>query len=127
MQKLNNLNNLLSSADYTAFWSTLHSDSSYGELTQDVAGFEDLIRVRIAATVSQSIREIDRRVLESWLDIKGENFDDFVKEECGWSVETSKVTVPINRENEARGTVVRENVKFDQFARIVRRAYEQQA
>ncbi|KAF2084541.1 ARM repeat-containing protein [Saccharata proteae CBS 121410] len=127
VQKLSILNNLLSGADYTAFWSTLDSDDLYADLIADVAGFEELMRVRIAVTVSQAIREIERPILESWLNTKGGEFDRFVSEVCGWAVEENIVKVPINKENEAKGTVVRENVKFDQFSRLIKRAYEQPA
>lgn len=124
MQKLTILNNLLSSADYATFWTTLRGDAAYASLVGDVAGFEELMRVRIAATVSQAVRGIERPILESWLDLRGEAFDSFVGGVCGWNVSGSSVEVPANKENEAKGTVVRENVKFDQFARVVRRAYE---
>lgn len=124
MQKLTVLNNLLSSADYATFWSTLRSDGAYSGLVGDVAGFEELMRVRIAATVSQAVRGIERSILESWLDLKGGAFDSFVGGVCGWEISGNDVEVPANKENEAKGTVVRENVKFDQFARVVRRAYE---
>ena len=33
----------------------------------------------------------------------------------------------MNKENEAKGTIVRENVKMEQFSRVIRRAYEQPA
>lgn len=47
---------------------------------------------------------------------------------CGWGVDAEGVvSVPVNKENEAKGTVVREEVKFEQFGRVVRRAYEQPA
>jgi translation initiation factor 3 subunit K len=127
VQKLNVLNNLLSQADYSAFWLTLDSDDLYADLVADVSGFEELVRVRIAVAVSQSVREIQRPVLESWLSLRGGEFDVFVKGICGWGIEGNTVKVPINKENEAKGTVVRENVKFDQFARLIRRAYEQPA
>lgn len=127
MQKLNVLNNLLGQASYSQFWATLDSDDLYADLVADVAGFEELIRVRIALTISQSVREIERSVLESWLGMQGESFDKFVNGVCGWEIEGTVVKVPLNKENEAKGTVVRENVKVDQFARVIRRAYEQPA
>ncbi|KAF2793364.1 ARM repeat-containing protein [Melanomma pulvis-pyrius CBS 109.77] len=127
VQKLNTLNNLLASADYAAFWATLDSDDLYADLVADVSGFEELMRVRIAATVSQSIREVEKGLLESWLNLQGNGFDHFVGSVCGWNVDGAKIKIPINKDNEAKGTVVRENVKFDQFARIVKRAYEQPA
>ena len=71
------------------------------------------MRVRIAATVSQAVREVDQSILESWLNLSGSEFEHFVGSVCGWIVEGGKVKVPINKDNEAKGTVVRENVKFD--------------
>jgi len=63
--------------------------------------------------VSQSVREIERAILEEWLDLTGEQFEQFVSEGCGFEVEGEMVKVPLNKENEAKGTVVTENVKFD--------------
>lgn len=122
------MNNLLSTADYKGFWATLRSDDLYADLTAGVSGFDELMRVRIAATVSQAVREVQREILEDWLELHGDGFDKFVGDVCGWKVESQgMVKVPTNKDNEAKGTVVRENVKFDQFSRIVRRAYEQPA
>lgn len=127
MQKLNVLNTLLGQASYTQFWSTLDSDDLYADLIADVAGFEELIRIRIALNISQSVREVEKPVLESWLGMTGAGFDKFVNGVCGWEFEGTVVKVPLNKENEAKGTVVRENVKIDQFARVIKRAYEQPA
>lgn len=114
MQRLNTLNNLLSAADYTGFWNTLRSDDTYAELVSEVSGFDELMRVRIAATVSQSVREVSRTVLEGYLELSGDQFEKFVGDVCGWSVGSDgTVKVPLNKENEAKGMVVRENVKFD--------------
>ena len=112
VQKLNILKNLIESADYAAFWSTLDSDDLYADLVADVSGFEDLMRVRIAATVSQAVREVERSILESWLNQEDKEFEHFVGT-VGWTIDGSKVKIPINKDNEAKGTVVRENVKFD--------------
>ncbi|KAH7095045.1 eukaryotic translation initiation factor 3 subunit K [Paraphoma chrysanthemicola] len=127
VQKLNELRNLLEGADYSTFWSTLDSDDLYADLIADVSGFEELMRVRIAATVSQAVREVDRSILESWLSLDGSDFEHFVGSVCGWTIDGAKIKVPINKDNEAKGTVVRENVKFDQFSRVIKRAYEQPA
>lgn len=71
------------------------------------------MRVRIAATVSSGVREVERGILEEWLDLRGGGFEKFVGEVCGWKVSGEVVEVPWNKDNEAKGTVVRENVKFD--------------
>ncbi|KAI9678520.1 MAG: hypothetical protein M1822_007463 [Bathelium mastoideum] len=125
VQKLSALNAHLCAARYDAFWATLDGDDLYADLVADVSHFEELMRVRIAAVVSQAVREVGRGTLEGWLNLQGKGFEHFVGEVCGWKVEGDAVQVPLNKENEAKGTVVRENVKFDQFTRVIRRAYEQ--
>lgn len=59
--------------------------------------------------------------------MQGEAFEKFVNGVCRWTIDGTVVKVPLNKENEAKGTIVRENVKIDQFARVIRRAYEQPA
>lgn len=71
------------------------------------------MKVRMAVVISQSMQSVDKSLLEAWLNVKDDSFDHFVKEVCGWTVEGETVNIPLNKENEARGTVVRENVKFD--------------
>ncbi|GAB7351336.1 hypothetical protein MBLNU459_g2026t1 [Dothideomycetes sp. NU459] len=124
VQKLSALHTLLNSASYDSFWSSLDGDDLYADLTADVQGFEELMRVRMAVVISQSMQSVDKSLLESWLNVQD---DKFVTEVCGWTIEGSTVNIPLNKENEARGTVVRENVKFDQFSRMIKRAYEQPA
>lgn len=108
------LNTLLSQVDYKGFWTTLDSDDLYADLIADVSGFEELMRVRIAVAVGQCCRSVERDVLEGWLNLSGGEFDRFVGEVCGWGLDTEgMVLVPVNKENEAKGTVVREEVRFD--------------
>ena len=77
------------------------------------------MRVRIAVTVGQSCREVERGVLENWLQLHGQEFERFIIEICGWGLDDTTgglggaVLIPVNKENEAKETVVRENVKFD--------------
>lgn len=97
------------------------------------------MRVRIAVTVGQGCRAVDRGVAEAWLNLKGKEFENWVGRVCGWGIRgvdgggggglegREVVEVPVNKENEAKGTVVREEVRFEQFGRVVRRAYEQPA
>ncbi|KAI5201153.1 eukaryotic translation initiation factor 3 subunit K [Aureobasidium subglaciale] len=127
VQKLNTLHSQLIGASYDQFWSSLDGDDLYADLIADVQGFEELMRVRQAIVISQTMQSVDRAVLESWLNLNGDAFEKFVKDTCGWNVEGGAVNIPLNKENEARGTVVRENVKFDQFSRMIKRAYEQPA
>jgi translation initiation factor 3 subunit K len=127
VQHLSTLHTQLTNAQYADFWSTLDGDDLYADLVADVQGFEEMMRVRIAVVVSQCMQEVGRDVLEGWLNVEGAKFESFVRDVCGWGIEGGVVKVPLNKDNEARGTVVRENVKFEQFGRMVKRAYEQPA
>jgi translation initiation factor 3 subunit K len=85
------------------------------------------MRVQIAVEISKCFREIQKSVLEDWLNLKGAELDEFLKKICSWEIKGDIVAIPPNRDNKAEGTVVRENVKFEQFSRLIRRAYEQPA
>ncbi|KAF2864197.1 eukaryotic translation initiation factor 3 subunit K [Piedraia hortae CBS 480.64] len=126
VQQLSVLHAQLKNAQYAQFWTTLESDDLYADLVADVQGFDELMRVRIAVVVSQCMQEVDRDVLERWLNLSGSKFDKFVKDICGWDVDNSgkSIKIPLNKDNEARSTTVREDVKFEQFGRMIKRAYE---
>lgn len=127
IQKLTRLSTLLESGQYEAFWSTLDSDDLYADLYSDVAGFEDLIRIRIAGEVGKAYREVDLSVLSGWLDLRGEQLNKFVQTACGWSVAGDKVKIPSNTENEAKSEIKSERVSVDSFGRLFRRALESPA
>ena len=127
IQKLTHLSTLLESAQYALFWSIIDSDDLYADLCADVAGFEYLIRIRIAGEVGKAFREIDLEVLGSWLDLDGEALVKFTTGPCGWKVERNKVLVPPNAENEAKSEVKGERVGVEMFGRVVRRGFEQPA
>jgi translation initiation factor 3 subunit K len=124
IQKLTKLNTLLESAQYESFWSTLESDDLYADLYADVAGFEDLIRIRIAGEVGKAFREIDLPVLSTWLDLRADSLVKFCQTACGWKVAGQKVEIPANAENEAKSEVKGERVGVDMFGRVIRRGYE---
>lgn len=70
--------------------------------------------MRIAMATAQAAREVDRKVLEGWINLEGEDFEAFVRNVCQWSIENGDtVVIPVNNDNEAKTTVTRETVKFD--------------
>ena len=129
VQKLAHLSSFLESAQYAQFWSTLDSDDLYADLVADVAGFSELIRLRIAAEVGKAFRSISADVLGQWLDVRNrEALDKFVVETCGWSVDDNAlVRIPPNKENETRSEVRSEHVGIEMFGRVLRRGFEQPA
>lgn len=131
MQKLAHLSTLLESAQYAQFWATFNSDDLYADLVADAAGFEELIRIRIAVEVGNAFREITAEVLEQWLDLRNRDaLEKFVTDVCGWEVvkgPQTVVKVPTNKENEARSEVKSERVGMEMFGRVIRRGFEQAA
>ncbi|TGZ83330.1 ARM repeat-containing protein [Ascodesmis nigricans] len=126
VRKLTHLNTLLESASYREFWNTYEADDLYADLVADCAGFEDTMRDMIALQTGAVAREIRTEVVSGWLNLGEEELKAF-GERLGWKVEGDVVKLPLNRENEAKTTVFRENVTFNQFQGVVKRAYEQAA
>lgn len=128
VNQLRKLNQQLEGAQYARFWATFESDDAYADLTTDVVGFEDVIRVRVAQLISHSYREISVSVLEEWLGLDDEaEVKKFVTETCGWKVEGGLVQIPKNAENEAKKTEIREDVNIDMFSRVIKRSWEETA
>lgn len=127
--KLRALNAQLEGAQYSRFWATLDSDDIYADLTTDITGFEEMIRLRIAQLISQAYREVQTSVLEGWLGLPSESeVGKFAVETCGWKVgENGLVQIPKNPENEAKKTEIREDVTVDMFSRVIKRAWEDNA
>lgn len=124
VQKLHVLSQQLEAGQYKEFWATLDSDDLYADLIADCSGFEELIRVRIAMATAQAAREVDRKVFESWINLEGEDFEQFVRNVCQWDIdEDGHVAIPVNNDNEAKTTVTRETVKFDRKFDISHQVY----
>lgn len=128
VMKLRALNAHLEGASFSRFWATLDSDDLYADLTTDIEGFEETIRLHIAQIISEAFREVQVSILEGWLGLEGnEAAEKYVVETCGWKVEGDKVLVPRNAENEAQKAEIREDVNVEMFARIIRRSWEETA
>jgi translation initiation factor 3 subunit K len=129
VSKLKALNLQLERAEYDRFWATLDSDDIYADLTTDIAGFDEMIRVRVAQLLSQAYREVQTSVLEGWLGLDSEaEVTKFVVETCGWKVaDGGVVQIPKNADNEAKKTEIREDVTVDMFSRVIKRSWEDSA
>lgn len=121
---LRDLNSALEGAQYGRFWSTLNGDDLCADLIADVSDFEESVRHKIAHLVSQAFREISLEQLGAWLGLNTEGTKKFVAEVCEWEVEGDVVKVPSNPDNEAQKAEIREDVKIDMFARVIKRSWE---
>lgn len=124
--KLRTLNSQLEGSQYTQFWSAVDGDDLCADLIADISGFEDVIRHRIAQLISQAFRELKLTHLESWLGLNEDAARKFVTDVCGWTVDgEGNIKVPSNPENEAKKSEIREDVNVEQFARVIRRSWEE--
>lgn len=123
LTKLRSLNSQLEGAQYADFWADLDGDDLCADLIADISGFEDMIRTRIVNLVSGAFREVQLSLVEGWLGLNQEKTKKFITE-AGWTVEGDSIKIPSNPENEAKKTEIREDVNVDQFARIIRRSWE---
>lgn len=111
VRKLTNLNALLESGAFREFWATFDSDDLFADLVADVAGFEETMRDAIAVQTNMVAREVKLDVILGWLNVSAEDLKELLVR-YGWTQEGDVVKIPINKENEAKTTVFRENVNF---------------
>jgi translation initiation factor 3 subunit K len=123
--KLRDLNTKLEGAQYARFWAALDGDDLCADLIADIAGFEDLVRERIAGLMSQAFRELALGDLEQWLGFNSEDKTRKFASDQGWSVEGDVVKVPRNADNEAKKSEIREDVGVEMFGRVIKRSWEE--
>ncbi|KAG5463050.1 MAG: armadillo-type protein, partial [Olpidium bornovanus] len=111
--KLVAMRDLLETARYRDFWKFLSSDGVAAKAVAEVTGFENAIRE--ARAVSMTCQSIRRRRLEEYINLSGAGFDTFLSEQ-GWKLEGDLVQIPINKDNEAKTTVLSENIKFERYS-----------
>lgn len=72
------------------------------------------MRDAIAVQTNMIAREAKKDMVQAWLNISAEDLPAAVTR-YGWSIEGDLVKIPINKENEAKTTVFRENVQFNRM------------
>ncbi|KAF9968005.1 hypothetical protein BGZ70_007202 [Mortierella alpina] len=106
------LQDMIEQARFPEFWKIYEGDDIYKELTAEVLGFEDAMRANIANVVAMTFQLIESASLGANLNLKGEALSEFVKAE-GWTEASGVITIPVNKDNEAKATVLTENIKFE--------------
>ncbi|CAG8633640.1 17128_t:CDS:2 [Dentiscutata erythropus] len=118
--KLVELQQLLEQCKYQEFWKLYESDDSYKELTSDAIGFEDAIRKVILTSISMTYQSISAELLSNYLNlnINEEEFESFIQTR-NLVNKDGIILVPTNYDNEAKPTVIRENIKFEQLTKVI--------
>ncbi|CAG8445582.1 6494_t:CDS:2 [Ambispora gerdemannii] len=122
--KLIFLQQLLEQSRYEQFWEEYEKDDTYRELTSEAVGFENAIRKVIATAISISYQSISADLLQAYFNLGSaagepdEEFLAFIKS-LGWTESNGIVHIPVNKDNEAKPTVIRENIKFEQLTKVI--------
>ena len=112
VRKLAQLNELIESGSYREFWNAFEGEDLYADLVVDCVGFENIMRDGIALQTSMIAREVKKDIAQGWLNVRKDDLAEVVAS-YGWGLENDVVTIPLNKENEAKTTVFRENVSFN--------------
>lgn len=107
------LQQLLEQARYVKFW-----QSDLKPWTAVVSNFETEIRLVIARVMAMSYQTITAASLAANLGLTGDAFDKFCESQ-GWQKAGDLVQIPINKGNEAKAVVIRENIKFEQLTKVI--------
>ena len=141
VRKLVLLNELIESGSFREFWIEFESEDLYADLVVDCMGFEESMRDAIALQTSMIAREMGRELVQGWLNVSAEELPAYCQR-YDWAIDGGLVTVPLNKENEAKTTVFRESVSFSrkslsrytmgivlirrtEFHNVIRRGFEQ--
>jgi translation initiation factor 3 subunit K len=118
---LTGLHGLLLQCRFPAFWEVYYSDKLTAlrdNYTVEFKGFDDAVREVAIRAVRATFTRIGKGRLESYLHLSGDALDAYIKE-LGWPIENSVLTVPPNPDNQIESTVVQEQIKLPQLAKVI--------
>ncbi|KAF7975791.1 hypothetical protein HWV62_8617 [Athelia sp. TMB] len=122
---LSGLHTLLQQCKFPTFWTTYRSEeleSLRDNYTVECVGFEDSIREVAVRAVKATFTRIGSDRLGSYLDLKGDALEAYVKK-LGWTFDPATgVTIPPNPDNQIESIVVQENIKLPQLGKIIAHA-----
>ncbi|KAI9486246.1 MAG: armadillo-type protein [Benjaminiella poitrasii] len=114
IEKLTELQQLLEQARYAKFW-----QADLKPWVAVVPDFEANIRQVIARVMAMSYQTINASSLAANLGLSGDAFNKFCESQGWQSVAGDLIQIPINKGNEAKTVVIRENIKFEQFTKVI--------
>ncbi|KIL70660.1 hypothetical protein M378DRAFT_155599 [Amanita muscaria Koide BX008] len=123
LPSLKNLHNLLYRCRFPAFWACYRSDELENlrdNYTVECAGFENAIRDVAIRAVKATFGRITSERLGSYLDLNGDELESYIQG-LGWAADTATgvITVPPNPDNQIEATIVQENIKLPQIAKVI--------
>ncbi|KAJ2720231.1 hypothetical protein GGI07_004752 [Coemansia sp. Benny D115] len=119
--KLLVLRDYLEQAQFAKFWKEIYGndDDEEESVVDGIAGFDNGLRRLILGDVTRTYQTIPAKWIQDMVNLDEEAVLRLAKDN-GWVVDDKGVvTLPLKRENEAKATVIKESVKFEQLTKIL--------
>ncbi|KAI9479113.1 hypothetical protein IWW42_004862 [Coemansia sp. RSA 1085] len=118
ISKLLTLREHLERAQFDAFWKEMEDDDEEESAVDGIAGFDKGLRKLIINEITSTFQTMETQLVGKMVNLDEEAVLRLAKEQ-GWSVSNGIVSLPLKAENEAKTTVIKENVKFEQLTKIL--------
>ncbi|KAJ2694852.1 hypothetical protein H4R19_005884 [Coemansia spiralis] len=118
--KLLVLREYLVRAEFDKFWNEMYGGDDDDESVVDgIAGFDSGLRKLILGEVTSTYQTIQAKLVGKMVNLDEEAVLRLAKEH-GWGVdEAGMVSLPLKAENEAKASVINENVKFEHLTKLL--------
>ncbi|PIA18497.1 ARM repeat-containing protein [Coemansia reversa NRRL 1564] len=119
--KLLVLRDYLEKAQFDGFWSEMYGNDDDDEesVVDGIAGFDNGLRKLILAEITSTYQTIQAKLIGKMVNLDEEAVLRLAKEH-GWDVDAAGVvSLPLKSENEAKTTVIKESIKFEQLTKLL--------
>ncbi|KAJ2161864.1 hypothetical protein GGF46_001172 [Coemansia sp. RSA 552] len=118
--KLLALRDSLERAQFDSFWSEMYGgDEDEESVVDGIAGFDNGLRKLVLAEITSTYQTIQARLVGKMVNLDEEAVLRLAKEH-GWAVsDAGIVSLPLRGDNEAKTTVIKESIQFEQLTKIL--------
>ncbi|KAJ2489155.1 hypothetical protein IWW47_005294 [Coemansia sp. RSA 2052] len=120
--KLLSLRESLERAQFVQFWRDMYGnmeeDEEEASVVDGIAGFDNGLRKLILSEVTATYQTIPAASVQDMVNLDEEAVLRLAKDN-GWTVADGVISLPLKTENEAKASVISENVSFEQLTKML--------
>ncbi|KAJ2745497.1 hypothetical protein GGI20_002101 [Coemansia sp. BCRC 34301] len=119
--KLLSLRESLERAQFVKFWRDMYQeeeDEEEASVVDGIAGFDNGLRKLILGEITATYQTIPAVAVQDMVNLDEEAVLRLAKEN-GWTVTDGIISLPLKTENEAKGSIINENVSFEQLTKML--------